>query len=92
MAKYLMLGRYSVDAIKGITQDRTKKVADTIKKSGGKVESMHALLGKFDLAFMVDFPSMQDAMKTSVSLAKMTGISFMTLPTVTVDEFDKLVG
>jgi len=92
MAKYLMLGRYSSEAIKGIAADRTKKVSDIIKKSGGKVESMHALLGKFDLAFVVDYPAIQDAMKASVTLAKSTGISFTTLPAVTVDEFDKLVG
>jgi uncharacterized protein with GYD domain len=92
MAKYLMLGRYSAEAVKGITADRTKKVAETIKKASGKIESMHALLGRFDLAFIVDFPSMQDAMKASVTLARSTGISFTTLPAVTVEEFDKLAG
>lgn len=92
MAKFLMLGKYSLEAIKGITAERTKKVVETIEKSGGKVDSMFALLGNYDLAFMVDFPGTKEAMKASVSLAKLTGISFTSSPAVTVEEFDKIAG
>lgn len=92
MAKFLMLGRYSLEAIKGITAERTKKVVETIEKSGGKVDSMFALLGNYDLAFMVDFPGVKEAMKASVGLAKLTGISFTSSPAVTVEEFDKIAG
>ncbi len=92
MAKFLMLGKYSVEAIMGITAERTKKVVGIIQESRGKVESMYALLGVYDLAFLVDFPGIQEVMKTSVALAKLTGISFTTFPAVTVEEFDKLVG
>ena len=91
MAKFLMLGRYSTEAVKGITAERTKKVADIIEKSGGKVNLMYALLGTYDLAFAVDFPGIQEAMKASVALTKLTGIGFTTLPAVTVEEFDRLV-
>jgi len=87
-----MLGKYSVEAIMGITAERTKKVVGIIQESRGKVESMYALLGVYDLAFLVDFPGIQEVMKTSVALAKLTGISFTTFPAVTVEEFDKLVG
>jgi len=92
MATFLMLGKYSPEAIKGITGERTSKVVDLIEKSGGKVNSMYALLGKYDLAFVTDFPGTSQAMQASVNLAKMTGISVMTFPAVTVEEFDKLVG
>lgn len=92
MAKYLMLGRYSQEAIKGITADRTKTVVETIERSGGKVNTMLALLGNYDLAFIVDFPGTSEALKASVVLAKLTGISFRTFPAVTVEEFDKIVG
>ena len=91
MAKYLMLGKYTLEALKNISSDRTKKVTAVIKKNGGRVESMYALLGKFDLAFTVDFPSVHDVMKASVAIAKMTGISFKTYPALTVEEFDKLM-
>lgn len=92
MAKFLMLGSYSAEAVKGITAERTKKVAGIIEKSGGKVNSMLALLGAYDLAFVVDLPGIQEAMKSSVELTKATDISFTTLPAVTVEEFDKVMG
>lgn len=92
MAKFLMLGKYSAEAIKGIAAERTKKVVGVIEESKGKVNQMYALLGVYDLAFIVDFPGIEEAMKASVALAKLTGIGFTTSPAVTVEEFDKLVG
>jgi len=91
MAKFLMLGKYSADAIKGITASRTKKVTDAIKKSGGKVNSMYALLGRYDLAFVIDFPSVKDALRASIAVTKITGIGFTTSPAITIEEFDKLI-
>lgn len=92
MAKFLMLGRYSQEAVKGITAERTKKVVDTIEKAGGKVDSMYALLGNYDLAFIVDFGGTAQAMKASVALTKLTGIGFTTSAAITVEEFDRLIG
>lgn len=92
MAKFLMLGKYSVEAIRGIAADRTKKGVEIIEKAGGKVNAMYALLGRYDLAFIVDFPGVAEAMKASVALAKLTGIGFITSPAMTVEEFDKIVG
>ncbi len=90
MAKFLMLGKYSVDAVKGISSERTKKVAGAIEKAGGKVDSMYALLGRFDLAFVVDFPGVKDAMKASIAITRATDIGFNTMPAITVEEFDKI--
>jgi uncharacterized protein with GYD domain len=91
MAKFLMLGKYSLEAIKGIAAERTRQVVSTIEKSGGKVNSMLALLGNYDLAFVVDFPGIAEVMKASVALTKLTGIAFTTSPAMTVEEFDKAV-
>lgn len=92
MAKFLMLGKYSAEAVKGITAARTNQVVGIIEKSGGKVNTMLALLGSYDLAFVVELPGIQEAMKSSVALTKATDIGFTTLPAVTVEEFDKIVG
>lgn len=92
MAKFLMLGKYSSEAIKGIAADRTKKVVDIIEKSGGKVNSMLALLGNYDLAFVVDFPGVSEAMKASVGISNLTGIGFVTSPAISVEDFDKILG
>lgn len=90
MAKFVMLGRYSSEAIKGIAAERTKKGVEVIEKAGGKVNSMFALLGKYDLLFVVDFPGIAEAMRASIALTKMTGVGFSTYPAITVEELDKI--
>lgn len=91
MAKFLMLGKYSCEAVKGINSERTKKVVGSIEKAGGRIDSMYALLGVYDLAFVADFPGVKDAMKASIALTKATDIGFTTLPAVTVEEFDRTI-
>jgi uncharacterized protein with GYD domain len=91
MTTYLMFGRYSLDAVKEISAERTDKATAVIEKYGGKVEAGYALLGETDLVLVVDFPGPEQAMKTSVALAKLLGISFTTSPAVTVEDFDKMM-
>jgi uncharacterized protein with GYD domain len=90
MATYFMFGNYSAAALKGMSKKRTDIVTKLIKKLGGEVVSMYALLGKTDLVFIVKFPNTAGAMKASVAIAKATGISFTTAPAVSVKEFDDL--
>ncbi|MDP2922152.1 MAG: GYD domain-containing protein [Candidatus Omnitrophota bacterium] len=91
MAKFLMLGKYSLEAVKGIKRERTKKAVKTIEKLGGKVNSLYALLGSYDLASIVDFPTNSAAIKASIALTRLTGIGFTTFPAMTVEEFDKMI-
>jgi len=90
MATFFMFGKYTLEGIKGMSTTRTKKIVNIIKKSRGKVKSMHALLGDNDLVFIVDFPGNEEAIKASVAITKLTGIAFTTSPAVTVEEFDRL--
>ena len=92
MAKFLMLGKYSSEAVKGISAERTKKGVGVIEKAGGKVDYMYAMIGVYDLALVVDFPGLKDAMKASIALTNATDIGFTTMPAITVEEFDKMVG
>jgi uncharacterized protein with GYD domain len=91
MATFLMFGKYSAQAIKEASAKRTKDAEDLIKKLGGKVKAMYALLGETDLLLVVDLPGVEAAVQTSVALGKMTGISFTTCPAITVEEFDKIL-
>ncbi len=91
MATFLMFGKYSAEALKGMSAQRTKKAADFIKNLGGKITAMYAMLGHADLLLIVDLPGMEQAIQASVGLSKMTGVSFCTAPAVTVEEFDKLM-
>jgi len=91
MATFMMYGKYSLEALKGMSADRTDKGVSLIKKFGGEVKSMYALLGEKDLVFIVDFPDAGQAMKASVALCKATGIAFATSQAIPVEEFDKLI-
>ena len=84
MPIFMMFGKYSSEALKGISPERTDKAVELIKKNGGKVVSMYAVLGEHDLVFTLDFPDAEKALASSVALNKLTGISFTTSPVVEV--------
>ena len=91
MAKFVMLGKYSLEGLKGMAAERTNQVTSVIEKAGGKVNLMYALLGKYDLIFVVDFPGIKEAIKASVAITKLTGISFTSFAAITIEEFDQAV-
>ncbi len=91
MSRFFMLGKYSSEAVKGLSSERTNEAVSSIEKLGGKVDSMYALVGGYDLVLVVDFPGLEEAMKASIVLNKLTGISFSTFPAVTVEQFDKMI-
>ncbi len=91
MATFILFGKYSADALKGVSGARTKKAAALVKKLKGNVVGMYAMLGEKDLIFILDLPGMEEAVRASVGLHKLTGISFTTAPAIPVDEFDKMM-
>ena len=91
MPIFMLFGKYSSEALKGISSDRTDKAVELIKKNGGKVISMYAVMGEHDLVFTLDFPDAERAFASSIALNKLTGISFTTSPVVEVEKFDKLM-
>jgi uncharacterized protein with GYD domain len=92
MATYFMFGNYSQDSVQKISANRTSESIALIEKNGGKLSAGYALLGDIDLILIVEFPSNEDAMKTSVGLSQLLGIAFTTAPAVNFEDFDKLVG
>ncbi len=90
MATFFMFGKYNAEAIKTISLRRTEQAIETIRQLGGEVNGMYALLGEYDLLFCVELPDVEQAMKTSVVLTKLTGISFNSCPAVKVETFDRL--
>ena len=91
MATFFMFGKYSSEALKEMSAERTDKAVSLIKKFGGEVDSMYALLGERDLVLIADFPELEQAIKASVALTKMTGVSFTSSPAVPVEDFDKMI-
>ena len=91
MPTYLMFGNYSLDALKEISAKRTEKGVALIEKHGGKIISGYALLGKTDIVLVLEFPDNHHAMKTSIALSRLLGISFTTAPALDFEAFDALV-
>jgi uncharacterized protein with GYD domain len=91
MPTFFMFGKYTSKAIEEISAERTQQAVSEIKKLGGAVNAMHVLLGEYDLVFCVTLPGIDEAIKASLTLSKLTGISFTTCPAVTVEAFDRLV-
>ena len=91
MDLFIMFGKYSAEAVKGISPQRTAKAVSLVKKLGGDIKAMYALLGEKDVLVILTLPGVQEAMKASLALSKLTGISFTTSPAITVEDFDKLV-
>ena len=70
MTTFFMFGNYSRDAVKGIAAKRTAKAEELIKGFGGKLRSVHALLGEYDLVLIAELPGVQEAMHVSVEISK----------------------
>ena len=90
MATFFMFGKYNAEAINTISLRRTEQAMETIRQLGGEVNGMYALLGEYDLLFCIELPDVEQAMKASVVLTKLTGISFNSCPAVKVETFDRL--
>jgi len=91
MRTYLMFGKYSSEALKGISSKRTGEAHRLINENNGEIVAQYTLLGENDLLFIVNFPSLEDVIKSSVALNKLTGISFNSIPAITVEQFDKII-
>jgi uncharacterized protein with GYD domain len=48
-------------------------------------------MGEHDLVLVVEFPDNESALKASVGLSRLLGISFKTAPAVSIEAFDRLV-
>lgn len=88
MATFCMIGKYNQHSLGNVSARRTKEAEHLIARYQGTIKSMYALLGENDLIFIVDLPAIEDAMKVSIGLSKLTGISFTTSPAVAVEDFD----
>ena len=92
MDYYFLFGKYSNKSLKEISEERTEKSIALIKEYGGELKAGYALLGEVDLVLIVKLPDIQTAMKVSMGLTKLLGISFHSAPAVSMEEFDKLIG
>ena len=91
MDTFVMLGKYSSQALKSASAARTRKAEHVISRGQGKIKTMYALIGEYDLMLIVEVPSIESAIKISAGLTRLTGISFTSVPAISVNEFDRLI-
>ena len=91
MATYFLFGKYSPDAIKGMSSARTEKANNLIRKYDGEIKSIYALLGEKDLVIIASFPGVGQVIKASLAISKLTGIGFTTCEAIPVEDFDKMI-
>lgn len=92
MSTFFMFGKYSSESTKEISAERTRKVTEIVRQFDGEIRTMYALMGAYDIVLIVNFPTMEQALKVSVMISQALGISFSTLPAIEIEEFDKLIG
>lgn len=92
MTVFIMTGRYSAEALKEISSQRTAEAVEIIEQCGGRLLAAYATMGDTDIVSIVEMPGVSDAMKASVALTRAFGISFSTMPALPMEDFDKLVG
>ena len=91
MTTYFMFGKYSSEAIKGVSPERTKKANDIILKLGGEIVAQYGLLGYRDLVLIVNLPGVEEVFQASANLYKLTGVSFSSFPAITIEKFDEIL-
>ena len=91
MTTYLMYGKYSAQALKEISVQRTDRAVRLVEQLGGKVKDVYATLGEHDLVFIVEMPDAETAIKASVALTKLIGVTLSSTPAVPVEEFDRIM-
>lgn len=91
MKTYFLFGNYTLDALKGMSASRTEKAGKLIQKFGGEMKSVYGLLGEKDLVIIASFPDSESAVKSSIALSKLTGITFSTSEAIPVEDFDRII-
>lgn len=91
MATYFLFGKYTSDAVKSMSAGRTEKANSLVKKFGGEIKSIYALLGEKDLVIIATFPRLEQVIKASLAITKLTGIGFTTSEAIPVEDFDKMI-
>ena len=93
MAKYLVLGSYTPEGLKGLQKDkasgRREATRQAVESVGGKVEAYYYSFGEHDTVCIFDFPDNVAAAAVSGSVSMAGLVRTQTIPLLTVEEIDK---
>lgn len=96
MAKYLVLGTYTSEGLKGLQKDKGSGRRDATRQAveslGGKIEAYYYGFGEHDTVCIFDFPDNVAAAAFSGAVSMAGLIRTQTIPLLTVEEVDKALG
>lgn len=93
MSHYLMLGHYTDKGMIGIQEsaERIKRFKELCQEEGAKVISYYMLMGRYDVACVIDAPSPDVAAKIALILGKRGNVRTETMCAFTDKEQMDLV-
>jgi uncharacterized protein with GYD domain len=93
MPKYLSLGSYTVDGIRGVLQEggtgRRKAVQAAIEAMGGKMEAYYFAFGEHDVVVISDLPDNVTAAALAIGIGSTGTVSLKTTVLITPEELDQ---
>ena len=93
MPKYLSMGSYTVDGIKGVLKDggtgRRDAVKSAIEAMGGKMEAYYFAFGDADVVVISEVPDNVTAAALAIGIASTGTVSLKTTVLLTPEELDQ---
>ena len=93
MPKYLSLGSYTAEGIKGVLKEggtgRRKAVQSAIEAMGGKMEAYYFAFGENDVVVISDVPDNVTAAALAIGIASTGTVSLKTIVLLTPEELDQ---
>jgi uncharacterized protein with GYD domain len=93
MPKYLSMGSYTVDGIKGVLKDggtgRRQAVKSAIEAMGGKMEAYYFAFGEADVVVISDIPDNVTAAALAIGIGSTGTVSIKTTVLLTPEELDE---
>lgn len=93
MPHYISLLRYTTQGVAKIKEspsrlDAARKLAASM---GGKIQSWHLTMGKYDAVIITEFPDDEAAARFMLSVASLGNITTETLKAFNEDEYKKII-
>lgn len=93
MAKYLFMGSYTLDGVKGLAKDggtKRRQVAQrAIESAGGKLDALYFTFGDTDFVGIADMPDNVSAAALSLAVSSGGGSNLKTTVLLTPEEMDQ---
>lgn len=93
MAKFLSMGNYTNQGLKGVLKEggsaRKKAIEDAVHAMGGRVEAFYFAFGDFDAVTITELPDNVSAAALSIGIAAAGVATVKTVVLLTPDEVDQ---